>query len=46
VGKRLDYIKGESARVDTQLKTLQERAAARQNEIMRLQQRAAGPVAG
>jgi hypothetical protein len=33
VTKRLDYIKGEMGRVDAQLKSLQERGGARQQEV-------------
>lgn len=33
VTKRLDYIKGEMGRVDSQIKSLQERAALRQQEV-------------
>ncbi|GBF94398.1 hypothetical protein Rsub_07212 [Raphidocelis subcapitata] len=46
VGKRLDFIKGELGRVDSQIKVLQDKAVARQQEIMKLRQRAAGPVGG
>lgn len=33
VAKRLEYIRGEAARVDRQLKALQEKGAARQQEV-------------
>ncbi|KAI8476940.1 MAG: Prefoldin [Monoraphidium minutum] len=46
VSKRLDYIRGESARVDALIKGLQDKAAARQTEIMKLQKRAAGAAGG
>jgi hypothetical protein len=42
VGKRLDYIRGEMGRVDGQLKALQERGAARQQEVRAARSRARG----
>ncbi len=46
VSKRLDYIKGEMGRVDAQIKGLQEKGAARQQEVMKLQKRLAGAAGG
>ncbi|KIY97372.1 prefoldin beta subunit [Monoraphidium neglectum] len=46
VNKRLEYIRGEMARVDAQIKSLQDKGSARQQEIMKLQKRVAGAAGG